>query len=367
MSANQSTAEFDELTHGANAWLVDDMRAQWSENPASVGESWRNLFEAGLRGGPAAGVTALVALIPAALPSPPSPSQAVSSQAVSSHAASSHAASSHAAHTSTAPPPAPSGTPTDALRGAAARIVANMEASLGVPTATSVRDIPAKLLEVQRNIINNHLKRTRGGKVSFTHIIGFAIVKALADVPAMCNTYTEDAEGRPRIVRHPNVGLGIAVDIANADGSRSLFVPCIRSADTLGFSAFHAAYEALIAKVRGKKLSADDLAGVTVSITNPGTIGTRHSVPRLMPGQAVIVGVGSIDYPAEFAGADLTKLAEIGVGKVVTLTSTYDHRIIQGAESGLFLDRVRAHLMGEVGFYDEVFASLGVPYVREDR
>ncbi len=237
-----------------------------------------------------------------------------------------------------------------------------MEASLAVPTATSVRDVPAKLLEVERSILNNHLARTSGGKVSFTHLIAYAVVQALGSVPAMTRTYTTDERGGPMLVNHPGLGLGIAVDVPKADGSRSLVVPCIKGAESMDFRTFHSTYETLIGKVRANKLTPDDMAGVTVSITNPGTIGTRHSVPRLMPGQAAIIGLGAIDYPAAFQAADPEKLAEIGISKVVTVTSTYDHRIIQGAESGMFLDRVEALLKGESGFYESVFRSMGVPY-----
>ena len=343
---SETAASADAL--GANAWLVDEMRAQYLENAALVPESWRAYFAAGPGASPRVVASAVPAPAAALAPVPAFPS----------------ATTRPAAHAPghVAPPPAPAGLTADPLKGVGARIVANMEASLSVPTATSVRDVAARLLEVERNIVNNHLRRTRGGKVSFTHLISFAVVRAIHSVPAMKNVYTEDADGKPQIIRHPHIGLGIAVDVANADGTRSLMVPNIKHADEMNFREFHAAYEALIAKVRSKKLTADDLSGVTVSITNPGTIGTRHSVPRLMPGQAVIIGVGAIDYPAEFAGADLSKLAEIGIGKTVTLTSTYDHRIIQGAESGMFLDKVRGLIMGENGFYEEVFESLGVPY-----
>jgi multifunctional 2-oxoglutarate metabolism enzyme len=247
------------------------------------------------------------------------------------------------------------------LRGVSAKIVSNMEASLTVPTATSVRDVPAKLLEVERNIINRFLARSRGGKVSFTHIIAYAIVRALNTVPAMKNTYVE-VDGKPMIVRNPHVGLGIAVDVKKSDGSRSLVVPCIKNADTLSFREFYDAYEALIAKARINKLGVEDFAGTTVSITNPGGLGTRHSIPRLMPSQAAIIGLGTIDYPAAFSSADPAKLAEIGISKVVTVTSTYDHRVIQGAESGSFLNQVQANLEGKDDFYDDIFTSMGVPY-----
>src|SRR2546423_14431741 len=236
-----------------------------------------------------------------------------------------------------------------------------MEASLAVPTATSVRTVPARLLEVNRKVLNGYMGRTGQGKVSFTHLIGYAVVKAVATVPAMNATFTRDGD-QPAVVRHEHVGLGIAVDVEKSDGSRNLLVPCVRDADTLDFKSFWSAYEELIRKVRNNKLSPDDFAGTTMSLTNPGTIGTVHSVPRLMPGQGVIVGVGAIDYPADYQGADPVMLAQLGISKVITLTSTYDHRIIQGAESGLFLKRVHELLLGADGFYDAIFRSLGVPY-----
>jgi multifunctional 2-oxoglutarate metabolism enzyme len=258
---------------------------------------------------------------------------------------------------------APAGEPGDPIRGAGAAIVANMERSLAVPTATSFRNVPAKLLEVNRKVINNYRGRSGQAKVSFTHIIGYAVVRAIADaVPVMKNGYLEGADGKPRVIRHPHVNMGLAVDVAKSDGSRTLVVPVLRDADTLDFAGFLAAYDDLVRKVKANKLTIDDFQGATVSLTNPGTIGTVQSVPRLMPGQGVIVGVGSIDYPAEFQGADERSLTQLGVSKVVTITSTYDHRIIQGAESGLFLKRVHELLLGEHGFYEQLFQSLAVPY-----
>ena len=242
-------------------------------------------------------------------------------------------------------------------------IVANMQRSLAVPTATSFRNVPAKLLEINRRVINGYLGRKGSGKVSFTHLIGYAVVRAIADdVPAMNNTFVEGSDGRPRVVHNEHVSLGLAVDVGKPDGSRTLVVPVLRDADTLEFDEFLAAYEELIRKVRTNKLAVEDFLGATITLTNPGTIGTVQSVPRLMPGQGVIVGVGTIDYPAEWQGADERALGELGVSKVVTVTSTYDHRIIQGAESGLFLKAVHERLIGEHGFYHDVFRSLGVPY-----
>ena len=238
-----------------------------------------------------------------------------------------------------------------------------MEASLQVPTATSFREVPAKLLEVNRRIINGYLGRKQAGKVSFTHMIGFAVVRAIVETtPVMNSAFVEGPDGKPQVIRHEHVGLGLAVDVEKSDGSRTLLVPAIRDADTLDFRAFWVAYEDLIRKVRNNKLSPDDFAGVTVTLTNPGTIGTVQSVPRLMPGQGLIVGVGALGYPTEYQGADPATLADLGVSKLMVISSTYDHRIIQGAESGLFLKRVHELLMGESGFYDEIFRSLAVPY-----
>jgi 2-oxoglutarate dehydrogenase E1 component len=238
-----------------------------------------------------------------------------------------------------------------------------MERSLTVPTATSFRNVPARLLEVNRKGINDYRSRLGMSKVSFTHIIAYAVVRAIADaVPNMNNSYVTDADGKPQIIRNPHVNIGLAVDVDKGDGQRSLVVPVLREADTMTFAQFLVAYDEIIRKVKNNKLTIDDFQGATVSLTNPGTIGTVQSVPRLMPGQGVIVGVGNIDYPAEFQGSDESTLNTLGVSKVVTVTSTYDHRIIQGAESGLFLKRVHELLLGDHGFYHNVFRSLEVPY-----
>ena len=250
------------------------------------------------------------------------------------------------------------------LRGAAARIVSNMNASLSVPTATSVRTVPARLLEVNRAGLNESLSRSSGAKVSLTHFIAFAVVKGLTQVPSLNASFVEavDTKGTPGVRRHEHVGLGLAVDVQRPDGTRALLVPVIRDADTMDFRAFLLAYEDLVRKVHNGTYGADDFVGATISLTNPGTLGTVQSVPRLMAGQGAIVGVGALAWPAGFEAADPRALAELGVGKVMMVTSTYDHRIIQGAESGLFLRYVAECLAGQHGFYDEIFASLGVPY-----
>ncbi len=314
---------------------------------------------------------------PSAVPSIPpvrlQPTEPTAATPTDGHAAATAAPPAEPA-SEPAPPPSPTAPsqPTDAedadvaapLRGAAARVVSNMEASLGVPTATSVRVVPAKLLEVNRTIVNNQLFRTTGAKVSFTHFIGFAVVKALAAVPAMNASFVADVDGKgtPGVVRHHHVGLGLAVDVERADGSRTLLVPCIGDADTLDFRSFVGAYEDLVRKVHSNRIAADDLAGTTVTLTNPGTLGTVQSVPRLMSGQGLIVGVGALGFPPGFEASDPHTIADLGIGKTVTLTSTYDHRIIQGAESGVFLGYVAECLMGEHDFYREVFSSLDIPY-----
>lgn len=247
------------------------------------------------------------------------------------------------------------------LRGAPARTVANMDASLTVPTATSVRSVPVKLLWDNRIVINNHLARARGGKVSFTHLIGFALVKALQTMPEM-NVGFDTVEGKPNLVTPAHVNLGLAIDLPKPDGTRQLLVPSIKGAEQMDFAQFWTAYEELIRKARGGKLTVADFQGTSISLTNPGTIGTNHSVPRLMKGQGAIIGVGSMEYPPAFQGASEETLTRNAISKVMTLTSTYDHRVIQGAQSGEFLRRVHQLLLGEDGFYDEIFRALRIPY-----
>ncbi|MBY5160917.1 multifunctional oxoglutarate decarboxylase/oxoglutarate dehydrogenase thiamine pyrophosphate-binding subunit/dihydrolipoyllysine-residue succinyltransferase subunit [Salsipaludibacter albus] len=314
-----------------NSWLVEEMYEQFRDDPSELTESWQDFF-ADYR--PTATTNGDQ---PASGGAPPEVDQ---------------------------PVPLPAGIDVDdvtRLRGAGARIVENMEQSLTIPTATSVRDVPAKLLEINRTILNNYLGRTRGGKVSFTHLIAFAMVRAVREVPAMTNTYVE-VEGKPSVAKPEHFGLGLAVDVAKDDGTRTLLVPVIRDVDTLGFEDFLRAYEEVIRKIRTGKLSPDMFAGATLTVTNPGTIGTVHSVPRLMPGQAAILGVGAINYPAEYQAADPATIAQLGISKVISLTSTYDHRVIQGAESGMYLQRVHELLLGEHDFYDEVFQSMELPY-----
>jgi len=325
----EATSAATKGSFGPNAWLVDDMYERYLADPESVAASWREFF-----------VDYQRSTVPAV-----------------------------AAPYAAAPAPAPvAASPTDAeatpLRGASARLVTNMNASLAIPTATSVRTVPARLLEINRAALNEALARASGAKVSFTHLIAFAAVQGLRAVPALNSTFVDavDDRGTPGVRHHDHVGLGLAVDVERPDGSRNLLVPVIGDADSLGFRDFLLAYEDLVRKVHAGSFNADDFVGATITLTNPGTLGTVQSVPRLMPGQGAIIGVGALGWPAGFESADPRALADLGVGKVLTLTSTYDHRIIQGAESGLFLRYVAECLTGGHDFYDEVFASLGVPY-----
>lgn len=246
------------------------------------------------------------------------------------------------------------------LRGAPARTVANMDSSISVPTATSVRTVPVKLLFDNRTVINNHLARARGGKVSFTHLIGYALVQAIKSMPAMNNSYAEK-DGKPNLVTPAHINLGLAIDIQKGD-QRQLLVPSIKGAETMDFAGFWTAYEEVVRKARDGKLAVTDFQGTTISLTNVGGLGTNNSVPRLMPGQSAIIGVGAMDYPAEYQGASEEAITRNAISKVMTITSTYDHRVIQGAQSGEFLRRMHQLLLGEDGFYDEIFRSLRIPY-----
>lgn len=247
------------------------------------------------------------------------------------------------------------------LRGPSAAVAKNMNASLELPTATSVRAVPVKLLFDNRIVINNHLKRARGGKISFTHLIGYAMVQALKAMPSMNYSFAVK-DGKPTLVKPEHVNLGLAIDLVKPNGDRQLVVAAIKKAETLNFFEFWQAYEDIVRRARVGKLGMDDFSGVTASLTNPGGIGTVHSVPRLMPGQGLIMGVGAMDYPAEFQGTSQDTLNKLGISKVMTLTSTYDHRVIQGAASGEFLRVLSQLLLGENDFYDEIFKALRIPY-----
>ena len=352
ISAVSSESSRSLTDFGPNEWLVDELYQKYLEDPNSVDKAWWNFFaDYRPEASPSANGSGGTATAKAATSAPEAPPAATPSQ---------DKAPAPAAPAAPQPPAAPDVEQVK-LRGAAARTATNMDASLTVPTATSVRAVPAKLLIDNRIVINNHLKRGRGGKISFTHVIGYAIVKALAAMPEMNQGYTV-VDGKPTLLRPEHVNFGLAIDVQKSDGSRQLLVPNIKQAETLDFRGFWMAYEDVVRKARAGKLTVEDFQGTTISLTNPGTIGTVHSVPRLMSGQGTIIGVGAMEYPAEYQGMSQDTLNRLAISKVMTLTSTYDHRIIQGAQSGDFLRIVHRLLLGEDGFYDEIFRSLRLPY-----
>jgi 2-oxoglutarate decarboxylase len=319
---------------GPNAWLIDEMYEKYCSDPNSVALSWRDFFsDYNPMKDPAGNISTVgsgekIVQKPVFVASPEESKNAELPRGV------------------------------EVLTGISQAIARNMNESLSVPTATSVRSIPAKLLEVNRSILNRYLTNTSGLKVSFTHIIAYAIAKALNMHPQMAMTYLEGDP--PAIMAHEEVGLGIAVDTKKADGSRTLMVPCIKNANKLEFSEFIRRYDDLVHRAASSKLTLDDLTGVVVTVTNPGTLGTEHSVPRLLKGQSAIIGVGAIEYPKAFSATNRERLADLAIGPEIVLTSTYDHRVIQGALSGEFLRSIEDLLLGKNDFYTEIFRSLKV-------
>jgi len=387
---------------GANEWLVDEMYEQYQQDPDSVAPEWKKYFQANGSAAPNGNPEASTVTKQAPTPTrsepqkPTEPAQKPADKApekTSEKPAEQKAAPKTEQKTESGPTPVAKPRPAAAaaepaagttspvakdprpaapaaasdeptltvLRGAPARTVANMDASLEVPTATSVRSVPVKLLWDNRTVINNHLARARGGKVSFTHVIGYALIKALKAMPEM-NVSFDVVDGKPNLVTPAHINLGLAIDMAKKDGTRQLLVPSIKAAETMDFAAFWTAYEEIVRKARDAKLTVEDFQGTTISLTNPGTIGTNHSVPRLMKGQGCIIGVGAMEYPPGWQGASEDAIARNAISKTMTLTSTYDHRIIQGAQSGDFLRRVHRLLLGDDEFYDEIFRSLRIPY-----
>ena len=346
---------------GPNATYVEGLFSRFRSNPELVDESWRAYFVELLGDGEP--------------PAPPETSANGHPQATAT--ASEPSGSATAAAPSPAPlpadkpraeaaSPAPAKTTTTQpagellpIRGAALKIVENMEASLSVPTATSQRRIPVKLLDENRRIINKFLAENNRGKASYTHLIAWALLRALEELPQL-NDGFETIDDTPTRVKREAVNFGVAVDIVRKDGTRSLVVPNIKNANQLRFSEFLNAYDDVIKRAREGKLQLSDFQGTTISLTNPGTIGTVASTPRLMAGQSVIIATGAIEYPAEYQALAPEALSQLGISKAVNISSTYDHRIIQGAESGAFLARVHELIIGKDRFYDDIFADLGI-------
>ena len=254
-------------------------------------------------------------------------------------------------------PPPPSTTP---IKGTRLALVQAMEESLGIPTATSLRTVEVGVMEVRRLQLNQVLAtRQPQIKLSYTHLIAFALTWAAREMPVF-STSLARADGVAQRVVRAGVNLGLAVDVEKRDGSRFLMVPVIRGAESLDFASFRARYEEMVGKTRNGGIQVDDLEGASITLTNPGGVGTMASVPRLMAGQSAIIAVGSIGRPPGLSQLDEKSMRDLGVAPVMTLTSTYDHRLVQGVESGMLLRRLEQLLGGEDRFYEVVATSLGV-------
>jgi 2-oxoglutarate dehydrogenase E1 component len=355
---------------GANASYVEGLLGRFRSNPELVDESWRAYFVELLGDGDSSAATSsptreqrIAENGGGGTGSAPAPR----AEAVAEAAAPAKTKIKPAAQpsTQTAQPSAQSSSQTFEtlpIRGAALKIVENMETSLTVPTATSQRRIPVKLLDENRRIINKHLKENDRGKASYTHLIAWALLRALAEFPQL-NDGFEIADEHAVRVRRPDINLGVAIDLQKKDGTRTLLVPNIKKANTLRFSQFLEAYDDVVKRAREGKLQLADFQGTTISLTNPGTLGTVASTPRLMAGQSLIIATGAIEYPAEYQAMAPEGLSQLGISKAITISSTYDHRIVQGAESGAFLARVHELLLGQSKFYEDVFVDLGIAHV----
>ncbi len=332
---------------GINSWLEDELYQQYLSDRKNVDESWKEVFDT--NGGSAPETSA---------PAPANGSHVQQQQ----HVQQPGVALQNGGSVLPVPEHQPvAGETLMPLRGAAARIAENMNASLSIPLATSQRVMPVKVIDENRRVVNEHRALLGKSKVSYTHIIGWAIVKALRSNPSLNHAYAE-TNGQPFRVVRDQVNVGIAVDVAGKDGTRSLKVPNIKDAASLDFAQFVASFDDIISRARSNKLTVADFEGTTISLTNPGTVGTLGSVPRLMPGQGAIIATGAIDYPAEYHGVTEQLRALLGLSKVMTVTCTYDHRVVQGAESGTFLGRLQALLEGEDGFYEKIFSDLKIPH-----
>jgi 2-oxoglutarate dehydrogenase E1 component len=343
-----------EAIFGPNSALVEELYNQYKDDPNSVPNHWRQYFDE------VEGVERAE--------EPKSEAQTAGNGAPTSAASAPAPKQQQEVQTSEARQKKddrevsiPAGASLEKITGVSSKIVQNMDESLEVPTATSVRSMPVKMLIEDRDIINRHLARQNEPKSSFTHYIAWAIIKALEEYPNMNNSFIRK-EGEPHKVIPGQVNLGLAIDVQNKDGSRNLLVPNIKGVDKMNFKEFLHAYNELIQKARNGKLEISDFQGTTLTLTNPGMIGTVQSVPRLMKTQGAIIATGAIDYPAEYQSMSQEALNKLGVSKVMNITSTYDHRVIQGAESGAFLKKVHQLLNGEDNFYTEIFEDLEVPY-----
>ncbi|MFZ0593024.1 MAG: multifunctional oxoglutarate decarboxylase/oxoglutarate dehydrogenase thiamine pyrophosphate-binding subunit/dihydrolipoyllysine-residue succinyltransferase subunit, partial [Bryobacteraceae bacterium] len=362
---------------GINSWLEDELYHQYQFDKKSVDEGWTEFFQhPGQNGGTQTARMAQPDSSGVAVAEPPPPASPAPAQPVKPAPEVSDAAAATPSNAVATAPKAPvkqepvqtgalqtsPGEQLVPLRGAAARIAENMALSLAIPVATSQRQIPTRVIEENRNLINKQRALQAKNKLSFTHIIAWAIVKAIKSNPSLNHAFDEK-DGQPFRVVRANVNIGLAVDVRGKDGTRSLLVPNIKNADELNFAQFAAAYDEIVARARTNKLQVSDFQGTTISLTNPGTVGTFGSVPRLMPGQGAIIATGAMDFPAGFAGTTEETRALLGISKVLMVTCTYDHRVIQGAESGSFLAKLHQLLLGEDNFYDQIFRDLKIPYL----
>jgi 2-oxoglutarate decarboxylase len=334
---------------GDNAAYALELYAHYRLEPASVGENWKQAFQEIEERVPHAMTGRALRPLEPLHELPPAPAAAPARAASPAGPARPLAFGPRA------------GEQVVAIFGGAATIVRNMEASLGVPTATTNRVIPVKTMEENRRILNRHREALGVSKVSFTHFVAWAIVRALEKHPSMNDAYGE-ADGKPARIRKAAVNLGIAIDITKKDGTRGLLVPNVKGAQAMSFAEFLAAFDDMVAKARKGTIELDAFAGTSITLTNPGTIGTTASLPRLMPGQGAIIATGVMGYPAEFQAMPEEALSTLGISRVMNVSSTYDHRIIQGAESGQFIGTLQDLLLGGDGFYERIFSDLKVPH-----
>jgi len=342
---------------GSNSGYVDALYEQFKNDPQSVSAAWREFFDDYHSDSivPESVVTEVQSEDPL-----PTPAGVVSPEGPRASTATRESTQVKAVEKNESEVSSEDEVKFEPLKGVAGKIAENMQKSTEVPTATTVRTVPVRLLEENRKIINEHQLAWARPKVSFTHIIAFALVRGLAEHPGLNHGFKVE-DGVPGRIARKHTCLGIAVDVERR-GERSLVVPNIKDADKLRFREFLAAYNDLVSRSRRGKLTLADFDGTSVSITNPGMLGTSMSVPRLMSEQGAIFGIGSIDYPASCAGMSPNQVGALGLSKVMTLTSTYDHRVIQGAASGTFLATVEKFLLGGDRFYEQIFEELDVPH-----
>jgi 2-oxoglutarate decarboxylase len=331
MDSNQGPQSGIQLS-GINDWLEDELLQQYRLDRTSVDKDWKNIFEHAPGNGGGNGYATTAPSSVAVIPAPAEPVLSASEELMP-------------------------------LRGAAARIAENMAASAAIPLATSQRIVPVKVIDENRRLINHHRTLLGKSKLSYTHIIGWAIVKSVQANPALNHAFASNPAGELFRVLKKEINFGLAVDVAGKNGARSLLVPNIKNAGALNFTQYVAAFDDLVARARTSKLTLPDFQGTSISLTNPGTVGTMASIPRLVPGQGAIIAVGAMDFPAEYRGVSPDVITSLGISKVMSVTCTYDHRVIQGAESGMFLGTMQSLLDGADGFYAEIFEALHIPYM----